>query len=241
MHESQLRPPAWFVTLTYSPENVPENGSLNPADPKRFVERLRRRTRRRLGYYLCGEYGSKTKRPHYHAVLYGADLLDRARRTTRHGAPVWVSPTLETAWGLGHHELTPVNAAAAYYVAGYVTKKQRPQDAPHQWTRVNPLTGELVELEPEFMRSSRRPAIGRRWIERYWRDVYPRDAVIVDGRETRPPRYYDKWLEANHPELMAQVRDKRWAELEELTKDQLRAMDAHHRARNELFNRRDKV
>lgn len=125
--------------------------------------------------------------------------------------------------------------ASASYVAGYVRKKVRAAD----YVRANPITGEL--LEPEFARMSLRPAIGKRWIEKYWQDVYPRDYVVIDGKEAKPPRYYDKWMDANHPEVMEEVRAKRWDELEDVSKRELAAREAHHIDRDELFSRRDGV
>ena len=130
---------------------------------------------------------------------------------------------------------------SAAYVAGYVRKKVSKFKDPDHYMRVIPETGELVQLEQEFARMSRRPAIARQWIERYWRDVYPRDRVVMDGREVKPPRYYDKWMDANEPAVMEKVRDKRWAQLEDKTTKQLHDAAANHEARVRLFARRDGV
>lgn len=81
---------AWFLTLTYDNENIPyrmtwdegtgevlvENYSLNYEDMKAFWKRLRRYLeyheldKGKLMYFQCGEYGGKTHRPHYHAIVY---------------------------------------------------------------------------------------------------------------------------------------------------------------------------
>jgi len=242
VHEGDVNPPAWFCTFTYAPGEVPDHGSLDPKGPTLFLKRLRRaHPEDRISYYLCGEYGERTERPHYHAVLYGAGFLDRDLLTRRSGAPVYTSDSLELAWSGGLCELTGLTYGAARYVAGYVRKKVRQRDRPDHYTRVDPATGELVELEREYGRMSRRPAIGRRWIERYWRDVYPRDYVAMGGLELRPPRYYDKWMDANHPEVMLEVREKRMEELRELSAYDLQAMEKAHRARVGLFQRREAV
>jgi len=88
---------------------------------------------------------------------------------------------------------------------------------------------------------SRRPAIGKRWIERYWRDVYPRDFVVMDGHELKPPRYYDKWMEVNHPDVMFQVKEQRLVDLVEIGDEQLIMKEKVHRARVALFQGRAAV
>lgn len=240
MHELQMHRNAWFVTLTYSNEELPENGSLNPGDLQKFFKELRRQESP-LSYYACGEYGETTKRPHYHAVLFGPQFLDRFIHRDTNGTVVWRSPSLEAVWDHGQSEFGTVTPASAAYVAGYVRKKIRTKDDPNGYTRVNPQTGELVEIEKEFSRMSLKPAVGKRWIERFWKDVYPKDKVYIEGREFRPPRFYDKWLEANHPEMMMKVRLKRYEETKELEERTLQAKEKIHEARVGLFQQRGKV
>ena len=221
VHESQIRPPAFFGTLTYKPEELPENGSLDREACQRFLKRLRKRSKSRVSYYLCGEYGEETDRPHYHSVFFGAKFLDRDRVTTRNNSPVWRSATLDASWQHGLTELTSMNFGAAMYVAGYVQKKVRQKEDPEFYTRVDPKTGELFSIEPEFALMSRRPAIGRDWLFKYWRDVYPRDFVTVDGRFYKPPRYYDKKMEEINPDIMEEVRYQRWKDAEEIGDEEL--------------------
>ncbi len=63
----------------------------------------------------------------------------------------------------------------------------------------------------------------------------------MDGIESKPPRYYDKWMDEHHPDIMAGVRDKRWDEVEQLDDKKLRAKEAIHEARTQLFNGRATV
>lgn len=63
-----------FVTLTYDTLHVPltDNGfmTLRKRDLQLFFKRLRKLCPDFvLKYYACGEYGSKTQRPHYHAII----------------------------------------------------------------------------------------------------------------------------------------------------------------------------
>lgn len=241
-HETITQTPAWFVTLTYADQNLPDYHSLDPEHPRAFLKRLRRHyCGRRLSYFLCGEYGEKTKRPHYHAVLCGAPLLDRDSRPRRNGAAVWHSQLLEDKWEHGFVDFTSVSYGAAAYVAGYVRKKVRKRDDPTHYSRVDPETGELVELVPEFSSKSRRPALGRTYLEQYWRDIYPRDFVTINGSQLNPPRYYDKWMEANHPEIMEEVRYQRYIDSEQIGDEKLIMKEKVHRARVALFNSRDQL
>lgn len=63
-----------FVTLTYSNENVPvcKNGmTLNKKDVQKFFKRLRKNNPGiSLKYFVVGEYGTKTWRPHYHFLIF---------------------------------------------------------------------------------------------------------------------------------------------------------------------------
>jgi hypothetical protein len=242
MHETQMHENAWFLTLTYRDERIPKHGSLRPSDLSSFFKALRRDyPPGSVSYYACGEYGETTERPHYHAVLYGIDFLDRHLWRNSPSSPVWRSPTLESYWTHGSSEFSTVTPGSASYVAGYVRKKVSRKVVEHHYTRVDDTTGELVELEQEFSRMSLRPAIGKRWIEKYWRDVYPADRVLLDGKPFRPPRYYDKWMDANHPRLMFDVRMNRDRNAEILSEYTLSAKEKIHEARVGLYQQRNKV
>lgn len=239
MHEGVTNPPAFFLTLTYDDVSIPAHGSLDPTHPQKWLKRLRRKTGSRVSYYLCGEYGETTSRPHYHAVVCGTPFLDRELHTTRSGVPVWTSELLTSTWGHGLCEITPIAFQAAMYVAGYVGKKVARRFEEEEYERVDPETGEIIRLEREYGRMSLRPALGRTFIERYWRDVYPRDFVVVDGWPMKPPRYYDKWAEDNIPEIFEEVRHQRWLDREVFDDDRLIMKEKIHRAKTALFNPRN--
>ncbi len=237
MHEH-----AWFLTLTYTDQELPDNGSLDPQHIRAFFKAMRRDApAQTISYYACGEYGDRTQRPHYHAVLFGVDFLDRSIIRHSGGAPVWRSETLDSYWSHGLSEFGTVSAASAAYVAGYVRKKVNKRVYPDAYVRVDDETGELVDIEPEFARMSLKPAIGRRWIEKNWRDVYPRDSVVIDGFEGKPPRYYDKWLEAHDPEMAMVVRGQRIDAQEELSPYTRKAKEKIHEAQVSLFQGRGAV
>lgn len=134
--ESKCHEKSVFTTLTYSPDNLPPNGSLVRAHLQLFLKRLRRRVAPRLlRYFAPGEYGDDTWRPHYHPILFGLGL-DSAR-------------DIEESWGLGFVDVRELSEELAQYAAGYVVKKLTRGDDPR-----------LAGRTPEFCAMSLKPGIG---------------------------------------------------------------------------------
>lgn len=193
VHEASLHADNCFVTLTYDDEHLPGDGSLEPRDVTLFLKRLRKRGRFR--YLYCGEYGETRQRPHYHALLFGREFADKVRcEDAKSGAPQYESAELSGVWGCGRATVAALTFESAAYVARYCVQKVNGDLAEGHYARVSPLTGEIIQVLPEFGRMSRRPGIGRGWIERYHDEVYPSDEVIARGHPSKPPRYYDAYL-----------------------------------------------
>ena len=79
-HEASMYDENCFVTFTYDDENLPENGSLtrgSQSDFTLFMKRLRKKVKKKIRYFQCGEYGDTTGRPHHHACLFGFDFEDK--------------------------------------------------------------------------------------------------------------------------------------------------------------------
>lgn len=207
MHEAQLHDENSFVTLTYGggvshkdcncPEWYKLGMSLCHYDFQTFMKRLRFKFRpRKIGYFMCGEYGEKNSRPHFHACLFNIHFPDMEYlSTTPAGSKVYRSPMLEKLWTYGFSSIGTVNFESAGYVARYAMKKiaYRSDDI-HEI--LDPDTGELFSRTPEYRRMSLRPAVGKEWIKKFKSDVYPTGKVVVNGVEARAPRYYDKFLRA---------------------------------------------
>lgn len=185
MHEAKMHDKNCFVTLTYRPEDLPEGGTLNVKHTQEFMKKVRKRYGAGIRSYGCGEYGENFGRPHYHVCLFGHDFGDKQLwRNSKD--PLYVSKELEECWPHGFSTLGAVTFESAAYVARYVLKKLTGDNADEHY-------GDRLPEQPVCV--SRRPGLGRPWLEKYASDTYPSDSVIVRGREMRPPKYYDRVYE----------------------------------------------
>lgn len=240
VHESQLHQENCFITLTYNNEHLPENRSVDKRELQKFFKRLRK-AGYKFRYFACGEYGDKSGRAHYHAILFGVDFShDRYLWSVRNHIPVYRSPSLESAWAddkgsIGHCEIGSVTFQSCCYVARYIMKKRKGHpDARDPKTgktnkdyylalKVDTSTGEAeeIQLEPEFVLMSRRPGIATGWLEKYADTDLVKDFVTVDKAIFPLPRFYDKYLEKLDPLDMERRKVKRRIAAEKRTKEEM--------------------
>jgi hypothetical protein len=218
-----------FIRLSYASEHLPAGGTLVAGDLVRFVRRVKAWLRDqpenqagelwRISYLGCGEYGDRGHRPHYHVALFGCDFSqDRyAWAKSGSGAVLYRSPTLERLWPFGHSTLGEVNAKSGAYMARYTFKGAKRD--PAQYRRVDPATGEVYEVAPQFLRMSLKPAIGFRWYEQFKADCFS-DFLVIDGKKVPVPRYYRRRLAAEDPELWRQMTARRVARMQQHREDQ---------------------
>lgn len=236
-HEASMHKENCAVMLSYNDEHLPEGGNLVHRDFQLFAKRARA-AGFKFSYFMSGEYGGRNGRPHYHAILFGVDFsADRYFwDRTKSGVKLFRSPTLDRLWGMGIANISDFSSGSAFYIAGYLLKKAN-QGHIHSADGVIDFdTGELRERVPEYGRMSRNPAIGKRWFEKWKSDVFPRDAVVFEGRRYRPPRYYDKQLSELESESVKQRRMEAMVERSaDNTPDRLRVREAcaiaKHKAR----------
>lgn len=224
MHEARLWPSSLFVTLTYNNESLPEHGTLELRDVQLFLKRLRKRfnhgPHNPLRYFLGGEYGGDTGRPHYHSLLFNCALPDaRYAKANKRGEPLYTSAVLDDVWQLGQCWIGAVTLESAQYCAKYSMKKIVLSDASTpeaiaeyeaRYLIFDPSSGEvLLDRKPEFAVMSRRPGIGRGYYEKFGQEVRDHDNVVAMGVKHRPPRYYDQRSKLVDPELFEQVRKAR--------------------------------
>lgn len=243
MHEAQMHPMNSGVTLTYSPEHLPTDGSLNHRHFELFAKRLRKYYAPiKIRYYMGGEYGEHNGRPHYHAALFGIEFHDATyTKTTPAGSRLYISPTLDQLWGLGQCWTSELNFEYAAYIARYIMAK-RTGDAAKKWyERVDMNTGEIYHLKPEYNQPSTNPGLGKHWLDKYESDVYPQGKIVIRGKESNSPRYYDKIYKKKNPDNYDHIKAQRELETyqrrDDNTQQRLDAKEAVANAKIQMFKR----
>lgn len=166
---------AFFITLTYNELEIPYNPvvdeltgeiryvpSVRKKDLQLYFKRIRKYSTCR--YYAVGEYGTNTKRPHYHILLFSYDInyLDK----------------LHQCWPFGHIKIGTVSESSIMYTCKYhVNRTDYPECA-----------------DPSFCLMSRRPGIGYAYLEspgtrQYYEGWTDRAYFPLHGRKLRLPRY----------------------------------------------------
>jgi hypothetical protein len=210
IHEAQLHDENCFITLTYDNSNLPDNGTLVKKDLQNFYKRLRKKLApKKIRHYSCGEYGDESNRPHYHAVIFGHTFTDGVIARKSSTGDLYYSDELIKIWGKGLATYGNVTFESAAYVARYATKKINGDLAEEHYKRVDPETGEIVRLDPEFATMSLKPGIADEWFKRFKTDCFPSDEVIVRGKKSKPPKFYDIKLEKEDPDLYKKIKDSR--------------------------------
>lgn len=197
------------------------NGYLEPKHLQKFFKDLRRYYEyhydiKGIRFYACGEYGDRTQRPHYHALVFGMPIptnkLNWYKRNEL-GDPLYYSKELTEIWGRGFVTIGELNYHTAAYVARYCTKKINGASKENGFYEKQGKT-------PEFSRMSRRPGIGERYYRENREEIYKNDEIIMKTVKDmvigeRPPRYYDRLYDVDSPEDMELLKRKRKQAAEE--------------------------
>ena len=202
-HESLCHDRNSFITLTYAdaPPKIEKEHLQN------FFKRLRKASDRPIRYIACGEYGEETRRPHYHALIFGEDFLGGSYDIDNQ---LYSNPWLEKAWGHGITSVGTFTMQSACYVAGYVQKKANDPDT--------------------FNLMSRRPPIGKQWLERYWPELATRGYTVINGSKMPIPPVYYQWKE----EELADIREKNRENIPALTESQYKAREINQFGKKQL-------
>lgn len=197
-HEASLYESNVFLTLTYRDEDLPPNDSLDVRDWQLFMKRLRKRSGAKIRFFHCGEYGDTTHRPHYHAILFNYDFNDRKfLKMTESGHAIDTSADLDEIWQKGDCYIGSVTFESAAYCGRYVMKKLTGQRKSEYGLR-----------EPEYATQSRRPGIGKPFLEKWKTDIYPNDFVYLDGQKLNVPSYYDEMVAQQQADIGYWTTDK---------------------------------
>ena len=186
-HDSML-----FLTLTYNDDHIPKSEiidedtgellvhyTLRYRDFQLFMKRLRKQLDHNIRFMVCGEYGSHTFRPHYHAIIFGLSFADfecvpEYYKRNSQGDILYIHKDLSEFWQFGYVVCSVANVATMGYVAGYVSKKVSSASNRRQMLELG--------IVPPFIRSSQ--ALGRKFYEdncRDFLDEYDYKSVSTDS------------------------------------------------------------
>lgn len=207
VHEASLHEQNWFLTPTYSDDNLPGDFSISKPEMQNFVKRIRN-SGLKIRYLAVGEYGnpenakpgrySHIDRPHYHMLAFGLRVDDaRPYKKNKHGDYLYESKTILDLWGKGLCDLGPITKETAGYVARYNTKKLGGDDRDYSF--IHPDTGDLINRESEFKLTSTCPGIGHDWYMKYHADL-KKGYLTHNGKKHPIPRYYMDLMQRYHYE-----------------------------------------
>lgn len=205
-----------------APQGFNSTPTLLPSDVQKFIKRLRRHLEYRpkikqdgrdhvdkpIRYFCVGEYGTKSRRPHYHLIVFGwkpSDMVFHEERGKGEGRYVISrSAQVEKLWTYGFSTVCEVNVGVAKYCAQYVTKK---------FARFDEVNSENDWICPEFtLQSVKNGGIGSPWLEKYYQQLRTGFVTVSDGKRVSKcsiPRYYYDRLRKIRLPFWLELRDER--------------------------------
>ena len=208
-----------FITLTYANEEDMEmvdsdTGELYErvliySDLKKFLQRLQKRQAyynsklkdedtlkglkrvyKPIRYFACGEYGSKTGRPHFHAIIYNCspkilDEICQIQETTEDGT-VLQSISPKSIWPHGYASISQYNVRRLAYTVKYVMKSTDEKFYAHLPKNFHPKAV-----------MSKNPVIGAAFLKekKYYQDNNKQEVLHPNGKKFPMPRYFrDRWF-----------------------------------------------
>lgn len=181
---------AWCVTLTYDDDHLPFDKHyrlpvLRKEDPQKWIRALRDFYGHDLPirYFIVGEYGSKSLRPHYHAMVFNLPW-NYYQQATDMSLKFWPHCLVD---GL-HVDL--VDEATIRYCSKYCLKRYDYGD-------------DLPYMRPLMSKGIGRSYLTPDRVEFHRRSL--RNYIIQDGFKAGLPRYYkDKLFDSDMKEQIAE-------------------------------------
>lgn len=227
--EAKMHPAdsCWFVTLTYDDDNLPRSaacdintgeflfetgGTLVPYHLTQFLKNFRERLRHDfhltgVRFYACGEYGTLSKRPHYHLIIFGVPYskdLFKPFKYQSGSCELLEMPLLTDTWGKGMCPIGKLTYDSASYVAGYMLKKVKGKESQSYY--------DMNGIVPEFSRMSTHPGLAGGYFEMYSDDIYKSDSLglkLKSGLVAKPPEYFDRLYKVEHADEFYTISAKR--------------------------------
>lgn len=200
--ENRYSTNAKFVTLTYADqylvygERVTPEGEiikgvpvLNKVHIQNFFKRFREKNKNKIKYYLVGEYGETTQRPHYHMLLFNSD---------NKGDQLKID--ILESWKKGSVDIGTVTQRSISYTLNYMSKDKLQRNLETFRLMSKGLGLEYANRNADWHRASKH-----------------RDYITIEGGERAPiPRYlkqkiYNKFTSS----VQAKIKEAEMQKLQE--------------------------
>lgn len=166
----------YFMTLTYRDENVPYNEkgylTLKKDDITKYLKKINTNAKRKnLGeyiYFISGEYGDITMRPHYHCVLACNNKK--------------IAQLFLEKWFAGSMQFDEASIQSVYYTIGYAQKK----------IKDNSYYYEANNIEEPFRKFSK--GLGKKYIEKNKYELAEKYYAQIGKQKIGLPKYYKDYL-----------------------------------------------
>lgn len=230
-----------FITLTYDDLHLPSDRSLNKKHVQDFIKRVKfhfgSTADNPIRQSYCGEYGTVTKRPHYHVILYNCNFPDRQFfRKSDAGHDVFISEVLSELWPFGFSEFGVATPATIAYLYKYILKKKSRKEKLLPYSIE--VGGVTYDVAHEFIESSRNPGIGACMRDF---DSLANGFISVDGKRKKLPKYYLEYLRKHKPDVYDRIQNLKFDFMSRTPKEsreRLRQKEIFH---NSLTDRKRKL
>lgn len=177
----------YFITLTYDNANCPPE--LVKSDCQQFFKSLRN-DGFKCRYFIAGEYGEVTHRPHYHALLFGLDIPDLVLHTVdEKDNKFYTSDFISSYWKKGNILIAEMTPETICYTARYCTKKLGSDD-----------------YKKEFILMSRRPGIGSNYIEKHLAEIVEDKKLYLGEFGIKGfSRYINNFIKNRYPDTFEKL------------------------------------
>jgi hypothetical protein len=214
-----------FITLTFNNEELLKRTnpwSVDKNDFQLFMKKFRKRFNKQIRFFHCGEYGEKTYRPHYHALIFGHDfrIPSKTNKVKKYGSdkyPLFQSSELTKydengkiiggLWPYGHTTVGELNFETASYTARYATKKIKGDVSK---VHIDPLTNKVSEINDVYCTMSTANGLGYQAYQEFKHNWYGNDFIRNgNGIKMKPPRYFDKLYAEEFPKKFEAIKKAR--------------------------------
>lgn len=209
-----------FLTLTVNDnemEKVFPGRELSHRPFQLFMKRFRKWLSNEFGenapkikYMMCGEYGSKNNRPHYHAYIFGFDFYDLPdylyKIKNKGKYRISAHKILDKLWKHGFASVGTGGRAAGNYIAKYVIKQLEKDDI----SFVDSETGELKMKKRPYMVYPRgsNGGLGYDYYKDNVQQMFEQGCIKIGATCFSIPRYYKRKCEEEYPELYEEWKKK---------------------------------